>query len=60
MAAKEDKKYKVEDLYREANNMLKEEMQTIKQRPLSQTEEIKMKELARLLSNTVLKEMKIV
>jgi hypothetical protein len=60
MAAKDSKKYKVEDLYREANSMLKEEMQNLTKKPLSQTEEIKMKELARLLSNTVLKEMKIV
>lgn len=60
MAAKVNKKYKVSDLYRAANKMFKEEMQGLKKKPLSQTEEIKMKELAKLLSNTVLKEMKIV
>jgi hypothetical protein len=59
MAAK-SKKYKVSDLYQEANKMLKEEMQSLKNRPLTQSEEIKMKELAKILSKTVLKEMKIV
>lgn len=54
------KKYTVSDIYQEANKMLREEMQTLKNRPLSQSEEIKMKELAKVLSKTVLKEMKII
>ena len=61
MAAKsKSKKYKVSDLYQEANKMLKEEMQNLKKRPLSQSEEIKMKELAKVLSKTVLGEMEII
>lgn len=59
MAAKA-KKYKVSDLYQEANKMLKEEIQNLKKRPLSQSEEIQMKELAKVLSKTVLGEMKII
>ena len=59
MAAK-NKKYTVSDVYQEATKILKEEMQSIKKQPLSANEEIKMKELARLLSNNVLKEMKII
>ena len=59
MAAK-NKKYTVSDVYQEATKILKEEMQSIKKHPLSANEEIKMKELARLLSNNVLKEMKII
>ncbi|MEE8637488.1 MAG: hypothetical protein V3T21_00420 [Candidatus Margulisiibacteriota bacterium] len=61
MAAKsKSKKYRVSDVYQEANKMLKEEMQNLKKRPLSQSEEIKMKELAKVLSKTVLGEMKII
>jgi hypothetical protein len=52
--------YTVSDLYTEAAKMVKEEFSSLKNRPLNQSEEIKMKELARLISNTVLKEMKIV
>ena len=61
MAAKsKSKKYTVADVYQEANKMLKEEMQGLKNRPLTSSEEIKMKELAKVLSRTVLKEMKII
>ncbi len=60
MAAKSNKKYTVADVYREANRMLREEMQSIKKRPLTQSEEIKMKELSKVISNGVLKEMKII
>jgi len=61
MAAKSKaKKYTVSDVYQEANQMLKEEMQSLKNRPLTQSEEIKMKQLARVISKTVLKEMKII
>ncbi|KPJ69337.1 hypothetical protein AMJ44_03990 [candidate division WOR-1 bacterium DG_54_3] len=61
MAAKsKSKKYTVADVYQEANKMLKEEMQGLKNRPLTSSEEIKMKELAKVLSKTVLKEMKII
>jgi hypothetical protein len=60
MAAKRSKKYRVSDVYQEAAKMLKEEMHSLKNKPLTQSEEIKMKELAKLISNAVLKEMKIV
>jgi hypothetical protein len=61
MAAKaKEKKYTVADVYREATKMLKEEMQGIKKQSLSASEEIKMKELGKVLSQTVLKEMKII
>ena len=61
MAAKsKSKKYTVADVYQEANKMLKTEMQSLKNRPLTASEEIKMKELAKVLSKTVLKEMKII
>ncbi|MBU1027085.1 MAG: hypothetical protein KKA31_05070 [Candidatus Margulisbacteria bacterium] len=54
------KKYTVADVYREASSLLKNEMQGIKNKPLSKTEEVKMEKLAKLLSNNVLKEMNIV
>ena len=61
MAAKsKSKKYRVADVYQEASKMLKIEMQGLKNRPLTSSEEIKMKELAKVLSKTVLKEMKII
>ncbi len=53
-------KYTVADVYREASSMLKNEMQGIKDKPLSKIEEAKMEKLAKLLSNNVLKEMNIV
>jgi hypothetical protein len=61
MAARsKSKKYTVSDVYQEASKMLKIEMQSLKNRPLTSSEEIKMKELAKVLSKTVLKEMKII
>ena len=61
MAAKaKTKKYTVSDVYREADRMLKEEMASLKQRPLTQSEEIKMKQLGKALSQMVLKEMKVI
>ena len=51
--------YTVKDLYLEAAKMVKDEMRGIKDQPLTQAEEIKMNEMARLISNTVLKEMKL-
>jgi len=60
MNAKINRKYTVSDVYKEAGKMLKTEMQNIKKRPLSKTEEIKMQELARVLSQSVLKEMKLI
>lgn len=53
------KKYTVADLYSEAARMVGEEMQAIKKEPLTAAEEIKMKELAKVISNTVLREMKL-
>lgn len=60
MAAKTSKKYTVSDVYAEADRMLKEEMQIMKQRPLSDAESLKMKQLGRLISKMVLKEMKVI
>ena len=54
------KKYTVADVYTEANTMLKTEMEALKNRPLNNSEEIKMKELGRLISKMVLKEMKVI
>ena len=54
------KTFTVADLYSEAAKLVKEEFSGIKDKPLNKTEEVKMQELARLISNTVLKEMKIV
>jgi len=54
------KAYTVADLYAEAAKMVRSEFSGIKKRPLTETEEVKMNELAKLISNTVLKEMKIV
>jgi hypothetical protein len=54
------KKYTVADVYTEANLMLKTEMEAMKNRPLNSSEEIKMKELSRLMSKLVLKELKVI
>jgi len=54
------KTYTVADLYTEAAKMVRAEFSAIKNAPLTPTEDTKMKELARLISKTVLKEMKIV
>lgn len=53
------KTYTVADLYVEAAKLVKAEMQAIKKEPLTAAEEIKSKELAKLISNMVLKEMKL-
>jgi hypothetical protein len=60
MNAKVNRKYTVSDVYKEAGKMLKDEMQSMKRRPLSKTEEVKMQELAKALSQGVLKEMKLI
>lgn len=54
------KKYTVADVYKEADKMLKEEMSGLKKRPLNSDEEIKMKQLGKIISNLVLKEMKVI
>ncbi|MBU0671550.1 MAG: hypothetical protein KJ732_00815 [Candidatus Margulisbacteria bacterium] len=58
--AAQAKKYTVADVYQEANKMLTEEMSSIKRRPLNNSEETKMKQLGKLISNMVLKEMKVI
>ena len=60
MSSKTEKKYTVGDVYKEAAQMLKDEMRQLKQQTLTPSEEIKMQQLAKLLSNMVLKEMKVV
>jgi len=54
------KKYTVADLYTEAAKMIREEMSGLKKRPLDPAEDAKAAELARLISRSVLKEMKVV
>lgn len=56
----EKKKYTVADLYTEASKMVREEFSSIKNAPLTASEEIKMKELAKVISKSVLKEMKLI
>ena len=51
--------YTVADLYAEAGKMVKSEFSAIKKRPLTPAEEIKMQELGKLISRSVLKEMRI-
>lgn len=53
------KTYTVADLYAEASKLVKSEMGQLKNRPLSPAEEAKSAELARAISQLVLKEMKI-
>jgi len=61
MVNKVGKKYTVGDVYKAAGEMLKNEITDLKSgQPLTKVEEAKMEKLARLLSNTVLKEMKVV
>ena len=61
MVNKAGKKYTVGDVYKAAGEMLKNEMADLKSgQSLSKVEEAKMEKLAKLLSNTVLKEMKVV
>ena len=55
----EKKKYTIADLYAEAAKLVREEFGSMKNTPLNPSEEIKTKEMARLIANTVLKEMKI-
>lgn len=60
MDAKVNRKYTVGDVYKEAGKMLREEMEGLKKRPLTKSEEIKMHQFARELSKSVLKEMKLI
>ena len=53
------KKYTVSDVYAEAHRMLREEMSALKDRPLSDAEELKMKQLGKVISKMVLKEMDV-
>lgn len=59
MAVKTEKKYTVADLYKEAGLLLTEEMEGLNQRRLTDEEQNKMNKLAKALSNTILKEMKV-
>lgn len=60
MVGKVNKKYTVADVYAEATKMLKNEMQELQKRPLKPSEELKVAELAKALSKSVLKEMNVV
>jgi hypothetical protein len=55
-----NKKYTVADLYKEAGKMLTSEMQEMKNgKELSKVEKTKMDEMAKILSNSILKDMGI-
>ncbi|MFC1510765.1 hypothetical protein ACFL5U_00030 [Candidatus Margulisiibacteriota bacterium] len=54
------KKYTVADVQKETKKMLTEEMQKYKKQPLTEKEVAQMEKFAKALSNSVLKEMKIV
>ena len=56
----EGRKFTVADLYSEAAKLVREEFQGMKKEPLSAAEDAKMSELAKKLSNSVLKEMKLI
>jgi 2-iminoacetate synthase ThiH len=58
-SASSSKKYTVGDLYSEAAKMIRQEMQGIKKEPLTPAEETKLANLAKSLSQSVLKEMNI-
>jgi|GEM_PF-6709127 hypothetical protein len=60
MAVKSKKTYTIADLYEEATRLVREEFQSFKKKPLTAEEEIKTKQLAKTISNSVLKEMKII
>lgn len=53
------KTYKVADLYSEAAQLVRQEMSHLKKGALSPEEEVKTRELGKLISNMVLKEMKL-
>jgi hypothetical protein len=54
------KKYTVSDVYQEAHRMLQQEMSAMKKRPLTDSEELKMKQLGKVISKMVLKEMNVI
>ena len=54
------KTFTVADLYTEAAKMVKGEMSSLKNKPLDADETAKAEALARFISKTVLKEMKVV
>jgi hypothetical protein len=58
--ANNPKKYTVADVYKEAAQLLREEMTGVKKGPLNASEEIKMAALAKMISKTVLKEMNVI
>jgi hypothetical protein len=59
MTERTTKTYTVGDLYTEAAQLVRSEMAGLKQKPLTEVEEKKSQDLARLISKMVLKEMKI-
>ena len=59
MVEKIKTKYTVADLYAEAAKLVRSEMSGLKQQQLNQEEEGKVQALSKLISNMVLKEMKI-
>jgi hypothetical protein len=54
------RKYTVKDLYAEAAKMVKAEMSALKNQPVTPAEEEKINALAKTISQTVLKEMRLV
>lgn len=54
------KTYTVADLYTEATHLVREEMSSVKKKPLTAAEETKIKELAKTISNSVLREIRVI
>jgi hypothetical protein len=59
MTEKTTRTYTVGDLYSEAATLVRAEMAGLKHKPLTEVEEKKSQDLARLISKLVLKEMKL-
>ena len=55
----QSKTYTVKDLYSEAMRYMKEEVQRMKKAPLTEAESLKLEQIAKTVSNEVVKEMKI-
>ena len=53
------KTYTMKDVYAEAMRYMKDEVQKMKKAPLSEEESLKLEQIAKTVSNEVVKEMKI-
>jgi len=53
------KTYSMKDVYAEAMRYMKEEVASLKKAPLTEEENLKMEQIAKTVSNQVIKEMRI-